>query len=95
MLTGRQSVTPFAPSSSQQGAGQQVEVPGTPWWMPNAADPSAIPQVSCHHGGVGVEKSLTCVQMQPLNPDFSLEALGLNLNELWGSGNFDWDAMMP
>ncbi|KAK3304098.1 uncharacterized protein B0T15DRAFT_230268 [Chaetomium strumarium] len=41
------SVTPFAPPSSQQGgaAGQQVEVPGTPWWLPNAADPSAIPQV--------------------------------------------------
>jgi hypothetical protein len=33
--------------------------------------------------------------MQPLNPDFNLEALGYNLNELWGSGTFDWDAMMP
>lgn len=34
-------------------------------------------------------------QIQPLNPDLSLEALGFNLNELWGTGNFDWDAMMP
>jgi hypothetical protein len=54
MLTWKQSVTPFPPSSSQQGAGQQVEVPGTPWWMPNAADPSAIPQVSCHLGKICV-----------------------------------------
>ncbi|KAL2130648.1 hypothetical protein VTI74DRAFT_6129 [Chaetomium olivicolor] len=72
------SVTPFPPSSSQQGAGgQQVEIPGTPWWLPNAGDPSAMAQI------------------QPLNPDFSLETLGFNLNELWGSGNFDWDAIMP
>ncbi|GAB1313520.1 N-terminal binuclear Zn cluster-containing protein [Madurella fahalii] len=70
------SVTPFPPSSSQQGSGQ-VEVPGTPWWLPNAADPSGIPQI------------------QPLNPDFSLETLGFNLNELWGGGTFDWDSMMP
>ncbi|KAL2145213.1 hypothetical protein VTI28DRAFT_7722 [Corynascus sepedonium] len=72
------SVTPFAPSSSQQGAGQQqIEVPGTPWWLPNTADPSTIPQ------------------MLPLNPDFNMETLGFDLNELWGSGNFDWDSMMP
>ncbi|KAL2116481.1 hypothetical protein VTJ04DRAFT_8649 [Mycothermus thermophilus] len=68
------SATPFPPSS-QQGPGQQVEVPGTPWWLPNSGDQSAIPQL-------------------PLSGDFSLEALGYNLNELWGSGNFDWDAMM-
>ncbi|KAK4140803.1 uncharacterized protein C8A04DRAFT_31674 [Dichotomopilus funicola] len=69
------SVTPFAPSSSQQGG--QIEVPGTPWWLPNTADQNAIPQ------------------MPPLNADFyNLETLGFNLNELWGSGTFDWDAMM-
>ncbi|KAK1761090.1 multidrug resistance regulator 1 [Echria macrotheca] len=28
---------------------------------------------------------------QPLNPDFSLEALGMNLNELWGGDSWDWD----
>ncbi|KAK3903876.1 multidrug resistance regulator 1 [Staphylotrichum tortipilum] len=72
-----QSATPFPPSSSQQGVAQQVEVPGTPWWLPNSGEPAGLAQI------------------QPLNPDFSLEALGLNLNELWGSGNFDWDAMMP
>ncbi|KAJ4306749.1 hypothetical protein N0V88_000116 [Collariella sp. IMI 366227] len=70
------SVTPFPPSSSQQGPGQQVEVPGTPWWLPNAGDPSVLAQI------------------QPLNPEFSLETLGFNLNELWATGNFDWDAMM-
>ncbi|KAK4102004.1 hypothetical protein N658DRAFT_515694 [Parathielavia hyrcaniae] len=80
MFVRSKSVTPFQPSSSQQGAGHQVEVPGTPWWMPNAADPSAIPQVGHHLGGLVLVR---------------LEALGLNLNELWGSGNFDWDAMMP
>lgn len=94
MLTVMQSVTPFLPSSSQQGPGQQIEVPGTPWWLPNAADPSAIPQV-----GLSLPLNWLCQadasQMQPLNPDFSLEALGFNLNELWGSGTFDWDAMMP
>ncbi|KAL2024115.1 hypothetical protein VTK56DRAFT_9895 [Thermocarpiscus australiensis] len=70
------SVTPF-PSSSQQANAGQIEVPGTPWWLPNAADPSAIPQ------------------MPASNPEFSLEALGFNLNELWASGSFDWDGMMP
>lgn len=44
---------------------------------------------------VGIDDELTHPrQMQLLNPDFSLETLGFNLNELWGSGNFDWDAMM-
>jgi len=28
--------------------------------------------------------------MQPVNPDFSYETLGLNLNELWGD-QWDWD----
>jgi hypothetical protein len=34
-------------------------------------------------------------QIPPLHPDFSLETLGFSLNELWGTGNFDWDAGMP
>ncbi|KAL2157752.1 hypothetical protein VTH06DRAFT_5020 [Thermothelomyces fergusii] len=73
------SATPFAPPSSQPGAGQQqIEVPGTPWWMPNTADQSTIPQM-----------------LLPSHPDFNFETLGFNLNELWGSGNFDWDSMMP
>jgi hypothetical protein len=90
------SVTPF-PSSSQQGAAAgQIEVPGTPWWLPNAGDPSAIPQVCCRTDSESVVAAADFVcQIQPLNPDFSLENLGYNLNELWGSGNFDWDAMMP
>ena len=50
---------PALPPSSQQGnssaaaaaaaAAGQVEVPGTPWWIPNAADPSAIPPVGARH----------------------------------------------
>ena len=88
-----QSATPFPPSSSQQGVGQQVEVPGTPWWLPNSSDPSAIPQVGSTAPSWPCQADVP--QMQPLNPDFSLEALGYNLNELWGSGTFDWDAMMP
>ena len=99
VLTARQqqqSVTPFPPSSSQTGVGQQVEVPGTPWWLPNAADPSAIPQVGLDGAGVSCGAQADgLVQMPALNPDFTLETLGFNLNELWGSGNFDWDAMMP
>ncbi|KAL2196012.1 fungal-specific transcription factor domain-containing protein [Corynascus similis CBS 632.67] len=79
------SVTPFAPSSSQQGAGQQqIEVPGTPWWLPNTADPFSHPAAQADSP-----------QMLPLNPDFNMETLGFDLNELWGSGNFDWDSMMP
>jgi hypothetical protein len=100
ILTGTptQSVTPFPPSSSQQGAGQQIEVPGTPWWLPNAADPSTIPQVGFYSSGDSVAASQADVhvsQMPPLHSEFNLETLGLNLNELWGSGTFDWDAMMP
>lgn len=33
---------------------------------------------------------LTCFQAQSLNPDFSIESLGLNLNELWGEA---WDLL--
>ncbi len=130
MHTLPQSATPFPPSSSQQGVAQQVEVPGTPWWLPNSGEPAAIPQVggflalnnppgssmssisggAAGGGGIGGcggisggagrgahadEAGLPPPQIQPLNPDFSLEVLGFNLNELWGSGNFDWDAMMP
>ena len=96
-LTPTQSVTPFPPSSSQQGAGQQIEVPGTPWWLPNAADPSTIPQVGFYSSGDSVAAAQADVvpQMPPLHSEFNLETLGLNLNELWGSGTFDWDAMMP
>jgi hypothetical protein len=96
--TPTQSVTPFPPSSSQQGPGQQIEVPGTPWWLPNAADPSTIPQVGFYSSGDSVAASQADVhvpQMPPLHSEFNLETLGLNLNELWGSGTFDWDAMMP
>lgn len=93
ILTPKQSVTPFAPSSSQQGAGQ-VEVPGTPWWLPNAADPSSIPQVGLVSHGLSPLRA-NAPQMPPLHPDFSLETLGYNLNELWGTGTFDWEAMMP
>ncbi|EAQ86867.1 hypothetical protein CHGG_08120 [Chaetomium globosum CBS 148.51] len=90
------SVTPFAPSSSQQGAGQQIEVPGTPWWLPNAADPSTIPQVGLYSGDSEAAARADLVpQMPPLHSEFNLETLGFNLNELWGSGTFDWDAMMP
>jgi hypothetical protein len=94
VLTMKQSVTPFAPSSSQQGAGQ-VEVPGTPWWLPNAADPSSIPQVGFDAHVSGPLTRADVPQMPALNPDFSLETLGFNLNELWGTGTFDWEAMMP
>ncbi|KAK4228919.1 fungal-specific transcription factor domain-containing protein [Podospora fimiseda] len=40
-----QSGTPFPPPSSDlSGAGNnQAELPGTPWWTTNAADPSTIP----------------------------------------------------
>jgi hypothetical protein len=70
-LVCSKSATPF-PSASQgsasQGSAAQVDVPGTPWWLPSA-DPG----------------------IQPINPDFNLELLGWNLNELWGADQWGWD----
>jgi len=46
-----QSVTPF-PSASQGSAGMTsglVEVPGTPWWLPNTGDPAITPVSSWHN----------------------------------------------
>jgi len=61
----------------QPSSGPPVDlVPGTPWWLPNATDPSGLPQFQ-----------------QVANPDFNLEMLGLNLNELWGNDTWDWDGV--
>jgi hypothetical protein len=65
-LVRPKSATPFPAAS--QGSATQVEVAGTPWWLPNA-DPA----------------------IQPTNLDFNLELLGVNLNELWGADQWDWD----
>ncbi|KAK3314683.1 hypothetical protein B0H66DRAFT_318372 [Apodospora peruviana] len=91
MFNRSKSVTPF-PSGSQGGGGiplgstpgalfgggttgQTVEVPGTPWWLPNSGDPSAVSQMQL-----------------PCPTEFTLESLGLNLNELWGADQFEnWD----
>lgn len=51
-----QSATPFAPSSGLPANGNnQVEVPGTPWWLANTADPSTIPQMPFLNADVGFE----------------------------------------
>ena len=99
IFTRSKSVTPFPPPS--QGSitqGGTIEVPGTPWWLPNP-DPSVVPPVShALSPSVGTPPNLygltPLLQIQPLNPEFSLETLGLNLNELWGGGGdntWDWD----
>ncbi|KAK4458509.1 multidrug resistance regulator 1 [Cladorrhinum samala] len=50
------SATPFAPSSGLPANGSgQVEVPGTPWWLVNTADPSTIPQMPFLNADVGFE----------------------------------------
>ncbi|KAF6803918.1 C6 zinc finger domain-containing protein [Colletotrichum musicola] len=81
-----QSVTPFAfhgfPASQNTVDGL---LPQPLPWMPTSIDP----QVSLHadFSPALIADSLLA-KAQSFNPDFSLEALGLNLNELWGES---WD----
>ncbi|KAM7204771.1 multidrug resistance regulator 1 [Rhypophila sp. PSN 637] len=76
------SIPPPPPGSLPQfGAGTTgqagpVEVPGTPWWMPNSGEGAP--------GGGAVP------QLQLPGSDFSMELLGLNLNELWGADQWDF-----
>ncbi|KAH8878650.1 hypothetical protein GQ53DRAFT_858426 [Thozetella sp. PMI_491] len=97
LFTRSKSATPFPPpSQGSVTAGATIEVPGTPWWLPNP-DPTAVPPVSATPIFLNVPSVAndTHLQIQPLNPDFSLETLGLNLNELWGGGgggdSWEWD----
>ncbi|KAK3371531.1 hypothetical protein B0T24DRAFT_323638 [Lasiosphaeria ovina] len=83
VLDRSKSATPFQflgqvpPPSSGGSVPAAVEVPGTPWWFPNPFDPSVAPQ------------------MQPNlifnNPDFNLEAMGLNFDALWGGNDWEWE----
>nr|XP_036574587.1 C6 zinc finger domain-containing protein [Colletotrichum truncatum]KAF6781039.1 C6 zinc finger domain-containing protein [Colletotrichum truncatum] len=81
------SVTPFAfqgyPASQNTVDGL---LPQPLPWMTTSIDP----QVSLHgdFSPALVADSLLAAKAQQFNPDFSLEALGLNLNELWGES---WD----
>ncbi|KAF6802902.1 C6 zinc finger domain-containing protein [Colletotrichum sojae] len=81
-----QSVTPFTfhgfPASQNTVDGL---LPQPLPWMPTSIDP----QVSLHadFSPALIADSLLA-KAQSFNPDFSLEALGLNLNELWGES---WD----
>ncbi|CAI0647361.1 unnamed protein product [Colletotrichum noveboracense] len=83
------SVTPFSfqgyPSSHNTVDGL---LPQPLPWMSSSMDP----QVSLHgdFSPALVADSVLAAktQQQSFNPDFSLEALGLNLNELWGES---WD----
>ncbi len=77
-------MTPF-PFPSSQGSATQVngmpEGAGTPWLF--TFDPS----VRQSKGIPNKNLSLTILQAAP-NPDFNLDMLGMNLNELWGES---WD----
>ncbi|KAB5586215.1 fungal-specific transcription factor domain-containing protein [Coniochaeta sp. 2T2.1] len=77
------SATPFpaSQSSATQVNNGPIEVPGTPWWVPNPSDPTAItPQMQ---------------PLNPdFRPDITFEHFGLDLNSLWGGdlGDLgDWD----
>ncbi|KXH46101.1 hypothetical protein CNYM01_06838 [Colletotrichum nymphaeae SA-01] len=83
-----QSVTPFSfqgyPSSQNAMDGL---LPQPLPWMP----PSIDPQVSLHDFSPALPALVAdnvLAKAQSYNPDFNLEALGLNLNELWGES---WD----
>ncbi|KAI3530825.1 hypothetical protein CABS01_10976 [Colletotrichum abscissum] len=82
------SVTPFSfqgyPSSQNAMDGL---LPQPLPWMP----PSIDPQVSLHDFSPALPALVAdsvLAKAQSYNPDFNLEALGLNLNELWGES---WD----
>lgn len=64
----------------------------TPWWMA-AADPAvSVLNPTMRRNELGVLTRLSeQLQAQPtLNPDFNMEVLGLNLNELWAVDT--WEA---
>ena len=80
------------------GGGDVAGLPSTPWWLA-AADPT----VSLPPDGPGSlpgpsperrsNRDPSQMQMQPqapLNPEFNMELLGFNLNELWAVDT--WDA---
>ncbi|KAK3683976.1 fungal-specific transcription factor domain-containing protein [Podospora appendiculata] len=74
-----QAAPPFPPSSSQLGPPAQPLPIGCPVEIPATQwwPPNTDPSLLS--------------QMQSINPDFNLEFLGLNVNELWGGDSWDWD----
>ncbi|KAG6360430.1 hypothetical protein INS49_011490 [Diaporthe citri] len=80
------------------GGGDVAGLPSTPWWLA-AADPtvSLPPDGPGSLAGPSPERRSnrdpSQMQMQPqapLNPEFNMEMLGFNLNELWAVDT--WDA---
>lgn len=90
LLDRAKTITPFMQGNGGVPAsGPDVHgIPTTPWWLA-VADPA----VSIHNSAVqreGKQISLTRTYPQlqhgaqpPLNPEFNMEVLGMNLNDLW------------
>ena len=92
------SVASASTGAGGGGGGDVAGLPSTPWWLA-AADPT----VSLPPDGAGPlagpsperrgNRDPSQMQMQPqapLNPEFNMELLGFNLNELWAVDT--WDA---
>lgn len=94
LLDRAKSITPFINShghgpvqvsGSGSGSSGVGGIPSTPWWLA-AADPavSDFPLVRPHGTGKLTSSSEQLQAAQPnLNPEFNMEVLGMNLNDLW------------
>lgn len=97
LLDRAKTITPFMQGTVGPGSvpppgaiGEVNGLPATPWWLA-AADPTVSDHRDPSHCSVsGMNKDvLTCSSNQlqaaqpALNPDFNMEVLGMNLNDLW------------
>lgn len=93
LLDRAKAITPFMQGNVPvTNADLPHGLPNTPWWMA-AADPAVSvinPTKHTTEPDMLIRLS-TQLQAQPtLNPDFNMEVLGLNLNELWAVDT--WEA---
>lgn len=92
LLSDRAAKTTMTPPFVPVTTPNTVAMPNnTPWWMAAAADPAVSFAFNPKNEPGALTRLSEQLQAQPtLNPDFNMEVLGLNLNELWAVDA--WDA---